>query len=217
MQQQPVAFPIRDQTMWLSPEKCMFWENQKSLILCDLHLGKSGHFRKEGIGVPQHILEHDLSRLDAQIEYFLPTSMIIIGDLFHSRQNLEVNYFSKWRKINHRIEIHLIQGNHDILPAKVYDDLNITLHSEEWKLSSFLFRHERTDNPSKNQYEISGHIHPGIRMKGKGKQSLKFPCFYFTEFEALMPAFGKFTGLHIIEPAKKSLVFAVADNQIIQI
>jgi hypothetical protein len=54
-------------------------------------------------------------------------------------------------------------------------------------------------------------------MKGKGKQSLRFPCFYFTEFEALMPAFGKFTGLHIIEPAKKSLVFAVADNQIIQI
>ncbi len=217
MSQQPVAFVIKDQTLWLSPEKCMFWENQQALILCDLHLGKSGHFRKEGIGVPQQVLEHDLSRLDTQIQYFLPTSLIIIGDLFHSRYNQEVNYFSKWREKNNMTDIHLIQGNHDILSTKLYDDLNIMLHKEEWDVSPFVFRHEQSNYSNKNQYEISGHIHPGISMKGKGKQSLKFPCFYFTDCEAFMPAFGKFTGLHIIEPAKRASVFAIAENQIIQI
>lgn len=217
MSQQPVAFVIKDQTLWLSPEKCMFWENQQALILCDLHLGKSGHFRKEGIGVPQQVLEHDLSRLDTQIQYFLPTSLIVIGDLFHSRYNQEINYFSKWREKNHMTDIHLIQGNHDILPANFYDDLNIMLHKEEWDVSPFVFRHEQSNYSNKNQYEISGHIHPGIKMKGKGKQSLKFPCFYFTESEAFMPAFGKFTGLHIIEPAKGASVFAVAENQVIHI
>jgi hypothetical protein len=54
-------------------------------------------------------------------------------------------------------------------------------------------------------------------MKGKGKQSLKFPCFYFTDSEAFMPAFGKFTGLHIIEPVKIASVFAIAENQVIHI
>jgi DNA ligase-associated metallophosphoesterase len=217
MSQQPVAFVIKDQTLWLSPEKCMFWENQQALILCDLHLGKSGHFRKEGIGVPQQVLEHDLSRLDTQIQYFLPTSLIIIGDLFHSRYNQEVNYFSKWREKNHMTDIHLIQGNHDILPTSFYDDLNIMLHKEELDVSPFVFRHEQSNYSNKNQYEISGHIHPGIKMKGKGKQSLKFPCFYFTDSEAFMPAFGKFTGLHIIEPAKRTSVFAIAENQVIHI
>jgi DNA ligase-associated metallophosphoesterase len=214
---QPVSYNIQEQTMWLSPERCMFWENQQALILCDLHLGKSGHFRKEGIAIPQQILEHDLSRLDAQIEYFLPTSLIVIGDLFHSRHNMEVNYFRRWRKKYNQTAIHLIQGNHDILSAKMYDDLNITLHQEAWDLSAFVFRHESSNGQNKDRYEISGHIHPGIKMKGKGKQSLKFPCFYFADSEALMPAFGKFTGLHIIEPAKTASVFAVAENEIIKI
>ena len=217
MSTQPVSFNIQEQTMWLSPERCMFWENQQALILCDLHLGKSGHFRKEGIAIPQQILEHDLSRLDGQIEYFLPTSLFIIGDLFHSRHNMEVNYFRRWREKNNEIAIHLIQGNHDILSIKMYEDLNIALHQEEWHLSAFVFRHESLKDRNKDKYEISGHIHPGIKMKGKGKQSLKFPCFYFTESEAYMPAFGKFTGLHVIEPAKSTSVFAIAGNQIILI
>jgi DNA ligase-associated metallophosphoesterase len=217
MSQQPVAFVIKDQTLWLSPEKCMFWENQQALILCDLHLGKSGHFRKEGIGVPQQVLEHDLSRLDTQIQYFLPTSLIIIGDLFHSRYNQEVNYFRKWREKNYMTDIHLIQGNHDILHTNFYDGLNIMLHNEEWDVSPFVFRHESLKYRNKDEYEISGHIHPGIKMKGKGKQSLKFPCFYFTDSEAFMPAFGKFTGLHIIEPVKRASVFAIAENQVIHI
>jgi len=217
MSQQPVAFTLKDQTMWLSPEKCMFWENQQALILCDLHLGKSGHFRKEGIGIPQHILTHDLARLDSQIEYFQPTSLIVIGDLFHSRQNLEVNYFSRWRELNNQIKIHLVPGNHDILSVKIYHELNIHIHTEEWNFSPFVFCHEQSNNTDKNQYTISGHIHPGIRMKGKGKQTLKFPCFYFTNSEALMPAFGKFTGLHIIEPSKKAQIFAIAEKQVFQI
>ena len=217
MSLQPVAFNIKEQTMWLSPERWMFWENQQALILCDLHLGKSGHFRKEGIGIPQQILKHDLKRLNAQIEYFLPTSLIIIGDLFHSRLNMEVNYFSRWRENYNEIAIHLIQGNHDILPSRIYYDLNIILHREELFISELLFRHESSIEKTQNHYEISGHIHPGIKMKGKGKQSLKFPCFYFTDSEAYMPAFGKFTGLHIIEPAKNASIFVVAENQIIPI
>ena len=214
---QSIAFNLKGQNLWLSPEKCMFWENQNSLILCDLHLGKSGHFRKEGIGIPQNILAHDLVRLDSQIEYFQPTSLIIIGDLFHSRQNLEINYFSRWREINNQINIHLVPGNHDILSTKIYNNMKIDIHPEEWNLSPFVFRHEQSNKPDKNKYTISGHIHPGIRLKGKGKQTLKFPCFYFTNCEALMPAFGKFTGLHIIEPSKKAQIFAIAEKQVIQI
>ena len=30
----------------------MFWEEEKALIVSDLHFGKTGHFRKSGIAVP---------------------------------------------------------------------------------------------------------------------------------------------------------------------
>ena len=55
-----MRFPFHQQTLWLSPAKCIFWEEQKILILSDLHLGKSGHFRKSGVAIPQNIFKKDL-------------------------------------------------------------------------------------------------------------------------------------------------------------
>jgi DNA ligase-associated metallophosphoesterase len=216
MSQQPVAFYLRDQTLWLSAEKCIFWEENKALILSDLHLGKTGHFRKEGIGVPQQLLEQDLLRLDGQIKLFSPSSLIIIGDLFHSRKNLEVNFFSKWRTKHHATAMHLIPGNHDILSPEIYKELNIVLHEKEWDLPPFTFTHELSNEIPDHQYQIAGHVHPGIRLNGKGKQKLRLPCYYFTNQGALLPAFGKFTGIHVIEASKDATIFAVGDNQIIK-
>jgi metallophosphoesterase superfamily enzyme len=59
MTQQPHRFYLKQQTLWLSPERCLFWEEDKSLIISDIHLGKSGHFRKAGIGIPQAVFKED--------------------------------------------------------------------------------------------------------------------------------------------------------------
>lgn len=37
---------IKDQNLLLLPEKALFWEEEKGLIISDVHLGKAGHFRK---------------------------------------------------------------------------------------------------------------------------------------------------------------------------
>ena len=49
-------------------------------------------------------------------------------------------------------------------------------------------------------YFFSGHIHPGIRIDGAGRQSLYFPCFYFGKKYAVLPAFSRFTGAAVIYP-----------------
>jgi metallophosphoesterase superfamily enzyme len=59
--------------------------------------------------------------------------------------------------------------------------------------------------------------HPGILIRGLGKQSLRFPCFYFGEQYAILPAFGNFTGFSLIEPSSRENVFAIVENKIIQI
>jgi uncharacterized protein len=58
-------------------------------------------------------------------------------------------------------------------------------------------------------YAFSGHIHPGIRIRGMGKQSLQLPCFYFGAGYAVLPAFSLFTGTVAVDPSPVSTVFAI--------
>ncbi len=77
------------QTLWLSAEKCLFWEEKRMLILSDLHIGKAAHFRKSGIAIPGQLFEEDMKRIDRQIEYFQPRTLLVTGDFFHSEANEE--------------------------------------------------------------------------------------------------------------------------------
>jgi DNA ligase-associated metallophosphoesterase len=204
----------------------IFWENEKALIISDLHFGKTGHFRKSGIAVPQSIYKEDLQRLISQIQYFQPLQLIIVGDFFHSQLNKELDLFKKWRADFPDLIIHLIKGNHDILHNDWYTQCDIGLFDEKKNVSGFCFIHDislaglRTSDMSHHSsvnYYFSGHIHPGIRMSGAGKQSLCFPCFYFGEEYAVLPAFSRFTGVALIDPKKGESVFAVVGNKLVQL
>ena len=206
------AFPyrIKGQQLWLSPDRCIFWEEERSLIVSDLHFGKTGHFRKAGIAVPQSVYREDLLRLLCQIQYFQPRQLLVVGDLFHSRENKELALFSKWREDFPDLGIRLIEGNHDILHADWYKAAGIDVSREILRLGPFAFIHDITEGGAdQNSYYFSGHIHPGIRIRGMGKQSLQFPCFYFGASFAVLPAFGKFTGTVSIDPMPEANVFAI--------
>jgi DNA ligase-associated metallophosphoesterase len=213
------AFPyrIREQQLWLSPDRCIYWEEERSLIVSDLHFGKTGHFRKAGIAVPQSVYREDLLRLLCQIQYFRPRQLLVVGDLFHSRENKELALFLKWREDFPDLGIQLILGNHDILHDTWYEKAGIDLSREVLSIGPFSFVHDIEDiavldGPSelgKGGYYFSGHIHPGIRIRGMGKQSLQFPCFYFGSEYAVLPAFGRWTGTVSIAPAPEDNVFAI--------
>jgi DNA ligase-associated metallophosphoesterase len=207
------AFPyrIKEQQLWLSPDRCIYWEEEESLIVSDLHFGKTGHFRKEGIAVPQRVYREDLFRLLCQIQYFRPRRLLVVGDLFHSRENKELALFLKWREDLADLDIQLIQGNHDILHDSWYEKAGIGLSKEPLSVGPFSFVHDIEDVGLEvsDRYYFSGHIHPGIRIRGMGRQSLQFPCFYFGGEYAVLPAFGRWTGTVSIDPAPEDNVFAI--------
>jgi DNA ligase-associated metallophosphoesterase len=207
---------ILNNTFLLSAERCIFWEEEKTLILSDLHLGKTGHFRKSGIAIPQAIFKEDMQRLVTQLQTFKPRQVIIIGDMFHSESNKEHDFFLKWRQDFASLPIHLVKGNHDILKKEWYASADITIHQCEMVLGNFVFVHDVDDCtvPEKG-YIFSGHIHPSITIRGLGKQALKFPCFYFGKQYAVLPAFSKFTGTYTIEPKAGEAVFALVKQTII--
>jgi DNA ligase-associated metallophosphoesterase len=234
--QSPIPITIQKQQLWLSAERLLFWENEKAMIISDLHFGKTGHFRKSGIAVPQSVYREDLQRLVAQIQYFQPSRLIIVGDFFHSVANKELDLFKKWRENFSGISFHLIKGNHDILHNDWYASCDIHLNDEHMSVSSFTFIHDISvvghrssaigNQPSQARsdsrlqtlnYYFSGHIHPGIRMNGAGKQSLCFPCFYFGKEYAVLPAFSHFTGVALIEPKRNENVFAIVGKRLVQL
>ncbi len=211
---------VRNQTLWLSPQRCIFWEEERALILSDLHFGKSGHFRKSGIAIPQHVYKEDLQRMVSLLQYFKPSKLIITGDMFHSKMNQELELFKKWRNDLSYVDIQLVMGNHDILHEKWYHEVGIKVHDKTMKIGSFLFCHDVADATldlqSESLYTFTGHIHPGITFSGMGRQSLHFPCFYFTPSYCVLPAFSRFTGTYSIRPKKDEDVFAIVNEEIVR-
>ncbi len=203
----------------LSCNRTVFWEQEKILILSDLHLGKTGHFRKSGIAVPAAVMKEDMQRLVSTIQFYKPALVVIVGDLFHSVENKEHELFLKWRNDMLHVPMLLVKGNHDIVPDKWYADANITTEKKMWRKNNFVFVHDVEDVPEEDMnetdYFFSGHIHPAVTMRGLGKQSLRFPCFYFTKTYAVLPAFGKFTGTYLIAPAAKEKAFIIVEDSVL--
>ena len=213
-----IKHTILNNSFLLSAGRCIFWEEEKALILSDLHFGKTGHFRKNGIAVPQTVFKEDMQRLTAQVQYFNAEQLIIVGDLFHSHANKEMDLFLKWRNDFAQLKIKLVIGNHDILPVDWYIKADITCIKGQLQTGPFIFTHDKAECSSSDDcYIFSGHIHPSVTLSGNAKQSLKFPCFYFTKTYAVLPAFGRFTGMHAIKPVKGDKVFALVENKIMML
>ncbi len=217
--QAPVQHIIAGQHCWLSPQRCIFWEEEKALILADLHLGKSGHFRKAGIGIPQTVFREDMQRLLHLVQFFKPEKMIVVGDMFHSRANKELDLFSRWRKDIAWMKIELVRGNHDILHEGWYAKNDITIYQDRLVVGSFCFQHDHVPGETQpgNAYVFSGHIHPGIVVKGYAKQHLSFPCFHFTDHCCTLPAFSLFTGFVPIKKQRDHSVFAIVNNTLMAV
>jgi uncharacterized protein len=218
--QNPIPHIINNNTFWVSPDRCLFWEEQNILILADIHLGKTGHFRKAGIPVPEGANKADLQRLIAQLFFFKADRVIIVGDFTHSSVNKELELFKKWRNDFPLFRFDLVKGNHDILEDHWYTETNIIIHKKEMVIGDFCFRHEtKTTDPFEEgsaSFVFSGHVHPGIRISGRGRQALRLPCFYFSKGHCILPAFSKFTGTYKVEPKKGEIVYAITGTELIK-
>lgn len=212
-----ISFEWREQHWRLSAGRAVFWEEEQALILSDLHVGKSAHFRKAGIAVPANIVQEDLYRLQRLITKYHPKQVIVVGDMFHSSANNDVQYFKLWRQQFAHIRFLLITGNHDILAPEVYRELAID-QEEQLDLHNIFFVHDAADAPTTlvNKYIISGHVHPGVRLIGYGRQHLRLPCFYFGPQAAILPAFSHFTGTYTLEPEPSSAVFVIAEQKVLR-
>lgn len=200
----------------LHPFRVIYWPRCKSLLISDLHLGKAAHFRKAGIPVPGAVSDHNWDRLLSLLIDFQPQRVIFLGDLFHSNLNTEWVDFCKMTEQFAHVKFELVPGNHDILHAKHYTEARLHLHKPELFIESFIFSHHPLHHIPENYYNLCGHLHPSVRLKGSGRQQLKLPCFYFTENQGILPAFGAFTGTAEMQPRNGDQVFVIAEDRVLR-
>lgn len=206
---------LKGEILKLLPESAVWWQKEKTLIISDLHWGKSAHFRKNGIAIPIQSQQSDEKKLSLLIEQKNPQRLLIAGDLFHSSNNLQVEDFSRFRSRFASLNMELIAGNHDILQKEQYKGFSLKVHREYLELPPFCIAH---DFLKSKHFVIHGHLHPSVRIKTKGfnQPGIKLRCFARTEDRLILPAFGSFTGSHILNQEDFHHLYLIAEDNIIQ-
>lgn len=200
----------------LLSQRAIYLVDEQALIIADLHLGKITHFRGAGIPAPSRAGNRNFEQLVSAIEATDPKRVIFLGDLFHSHYNSDWEVFGEFLSYYNYINFELVIGNHDIMSDHQYVRKNIIVH-EQLVLDPFLLTHHPLEEDFRPHYNLAGHIHPGVRMVGGGRQSLTLPCFFFGQQQGFLPAFGIFTGFKRIKPEKDDKVFVIAENRILKV
>ena len=207
---------VGGESLRLLPDGAVYWEAARTLWLSDLHLGKAAHFRKHGVPIGSEPTLATLHRLRQQLMARPLQRVLLLGDLFHSDINREWEPFAGLCSEFSALKWVLVEGNHDMIPDILLRESGIQ-RFVRLDDGPFTFTHDPADMAPDFGYHVCGHVHPGIRLAGAGRQRLRLRCFHFSEKQAVMPAYGAFTGMHAIEPAKADRVFAVTGEAVIEV
>ena len=192
---------IADVALLADLSGALFWEEQRLLVVSDLHLEKGSSFAARGVLLPPYDTAATLGRLAAVIGWHDPRMVIALGDSFHDRsahQRLCGADRDAITALQARRDWIWISGNHDpALPS----DLGGVVASEVC-IGAIAFRHE----PTGALGEIAGHLHPKARVATRGR-STERRCFASDGERAVMPAFGAYTGGLSIRDAAFAKIF----------
>jgi DNA ligase-associated metallophosphoesterase len=212
------SIKIYNNEFLIFPEKAAYWKKEKILLIADPHFGKTATFRSNGIAVPGGTTTENLNRINMLISKTNPSEIIFLGDFFHAKRGKAektITLLKEWRIKNSGITLKLVRGNHDKMSGELPSELDIIPFDKALQTDNFIFSHNPFEE--KGKYIISGHVHPAVILRGKGREVLKLPCFYFSNGHAVLPSFGSFTGSYIIEPKPDDKIFVIADNEVILI
>ncbi len=197
----------------LRADRSLFWPRRRTLIVADLHFGKADTFRAAAVPVPGGA-DETLARLDRAVDATAAERLVVLGDFWHARPGRTpqlVNELSAWRRARAALEVVLVRGNHDAAGPPPWADA----WPGETADPPFAFAHYPDESPA--GYVLAGHLHPGVRLGGPGRQSVRLPCFWLRDRSAVLPAFGSFTGSAAVAPTPGDRVFAIADAEVIRI
>jgi DNA ligase-associated metallophosphoesterase len=208
---------IAGERLKLLPERALYWERERTLLIADPHFGKAAAFRSFGLPVPEHTTVDNLARLDSALSRSGAERLVVLGDFLHARRGRSPDLLAalaSWRAGHRDLPVLLVRGNHDDRAGDPPEEWGIECREEPVPWVPFVWRHEPARDPS--GYVLAGHIHPAVNLSGAGGLSATLPCFYFGAEYGLLPAFGDFTGAATVRPRIGDQVFVLAGDAVIR-
>lgn len=211
-----LAVEVAGHALLLCPERAALDPRRHALFVADAHLGKDASFRARGVPVPTGSMLQNLARLDAMLARHRVDHLVFLGDLFHTRESHTPETLvplAQWRTRHAALRLTLVVGNHDRHAGPAPTALGIDEVEEPYALGPWALCHHPGAVPG--AYALAGHEHPVHTLRTRA-DALRLPCFRFGARNAVLPAFGAFTGgLERREPGSR--VFVVAEDRVIAV
>lgn len=214
----------------LLARRALWWPDAATVFVADVHLGKAETFRALGVPVPSGPTEATLRRLGALLDDCRARRLVVLGDLLHARPAqapATVSALRAWRRAHASLECVLVRGNHDDRAGDPPSDLEIEVVAEPARLGPFALCHEPLEeggDPGSDTgagpgpaYRLAGHLHPAVRLHGRGGDSARLPCFSVGRTQTVLPAFGDFTGAASVSRASAQRLFAIAGDRVFEV
>ncbi|MDR6144465.1 ligase-associated DNA damage response endonuclease PdeM [Sphingomonas sp. NCPPB 2930] len=193
-----VPFSFGGQAFKALADGALFWPARGALLVADLHLEKASWYAGGGQMLPPYDSLATLTELTALVRQTGAREVWCLGDSFHDAEGcdrllpearamlLALTGATRWMWIT---------GNHD----PVLRDRCGGAVMDEAAVDGLILRHEA--DPAETRPELSGHFHPKLRLRVRGKMVAR-RCFVGTARKLVLPAFGALTGgLDVDHPA----------------
>lgn len=214
----PLATTLAGVSVTLWPERALHWPDGRMLFIADPHFGKAAAFRAVGIPAPESARD-DLARLSALLSATEARHLVILGDFLHARTGVSgaiLEALASWRAHHPSVEITLVRGNHDRKAGDPPDALRIHCVEPPWPTGPFQCRHEPVERDSRG-HRLAGHRHPWVALRERTGARLRAACFVSSAHQTILPAFGTFTGLDIVRPARGDRLFVVGPGEVVEL
>lgn len=202
----------------LLAERAAYLPAQRALLVADVHVGKAAAFRGLGVPVPGGTTGGTLARLSTALAASGATQLIVLGDFVHSARSYAratLQALANWREAHASLRITLLRGNHDARAGDPPSRFGIEVVDAPLRCGPLLLAHEPVARPG--AYVLAGHVHPGVVVGARGFDRLRLPCFHFGAMVGVLPAFGEFTGSHVMPREDGDRVFAIADGRVLEV
>ena len=211
----PLAIEYGGETVWLLPEHALWWPAQRVLFIADLHIGKAATYRALGQPVPSGTTQENLRRLSQLVQHYQPAQLVFLGDFLHAAQARTpavLQALGTWRASLAGLHCVLVRGNHDSRAGDPPPALQMEVVDEPYLLGPFAACHHPQTHPT--HAVLAGHLHPALQLRGPARDRLRLPCFCFEDRQAILPAFGEFTGGWLVAPQAGLRLYAAGGQAV---
>ncbi len=216
MESSSYPLKINNAVLHLLPQNAIYWPEENTLLVADLHLGKEHVFARRGIAIPEGPSESTLSSLSQLLQSKHATRCIVLGDFFHDlplANDSWLVHVSHFLDKHNDVQVEITAGNHDKKLGQTMLDPRIVWHSSPIQRRGFVLQHE--PGVDERGHVLAGHLHPVASIGQSFQRRVRRPCFWHQQHTTVLPAFGHFTGGYSVTPSDGDQVFLAGPERVL--